>query len=134
MFERVRNLFRKEAPPAQPVEPTTAEKVRQIAGAEESLVVYLKDVFHEKAYGEYVGGTLFVNREMLGPDGKVIGPARETYFLNVEDEDLPEELRKWVCLCYLKYKTWNHKHYDFAMKFVDEHHDTESTIGLLSVL
>lgn len=135
MFERVKSFFTKTEPRRpEPIEPTTGNVVRDIAEAEEEITSYLRDVFHEKAYAEYVGGTLFVNKKMLDSCGKIIEPARVGYMFNVEDDSLPEEVRKWVCLCYLKYKNYKHIYYNTAMSYVVEHQDAEAALSLLSVL
>lgn len=87
----------------------TPEEVKEISK-------YLERVFCEKAYAEYIGGTIFMKLDIAqeGCDAEEAGP----YFLNIEDEKLNPLIRYWTCLCYIKYKgNKNTEKYNYALKY-----------------
>lgn len=107
------------------IEPTTQKcGIPKIAEANETVANYLSKVFYENAYAEYCGGTLFVTRQLVNKIGKLIRGGEEFYFLNVNDEELDSNVRYWVCMCYLKYKTKTAHFYESALQYVQENVDT----------
>lgn len=64
----------------------------------------LKSVFEEKTYAEYAGETLCYQEQIYVNEEIPISEASELHFISFSREDLTEEERYWLALCYVKYK------------------------------
>ena len=91
------------------------------------LTNYIRDVFYEKSYAEYVAGTLTfkVNYAGIGPESE------ELIFCNFNETEAPEDYLFWLAMCYLKYKSPTTHHYPTALGIVKNYHDQVLAAKLL---
>ncbi len=83
------------------------------------LTPYLKDIFYEKKYAEYVGATLSFPDE----DDKII-------LINIRKAENEEE-KFWLCMNFIKYKSRESVIYDTAEEYLLSRKDREIEIAKL---
>lgn len=83
------------------------------------LTNHIKNVFYEKAYAEYVAGTLTfkISYPGIGPDSE------DLIFCNFKEESAPEDYLFWLAACYLKYKSPTTHHYPIAQEIIQNYSD-----------
>lgn len=81
------------------------------------LIAHIKEIYYEKAYGEYAGGTLSFR---VSPNGEPITDDNyELVFCNFSNEDATPEYLFWLAMCYLKYRaTPTSAHYEEAQEII----------------
>ena len=100
------------------------------------LISYLQDIYREKIYAEYIGGTLifkiFTNG-VLGGENMIFCNFTDDdmIFCNFTDDDATPEYLFWLAILYLKYKNLKNSHYNKAENIVRSYEDKALAAKLL---
>ena len=95
----------------------------------EKITSYIKDVYYEKAYAEYMAATLTFKISVDDNPGE-----KELVFCNFKDEDATDEYLFWLSMCYIKHKRVSGKYFGKAQEIVKNWPDKAFVAGELLCL